>query len=97
MNPTHVPQAMLTKADELLALGGDSEDLIPQTRCVDQLLDIYNSVKEPAVRAAVCEWLAKFAKRSMIEPGEVRAAALDICAAAAVEGAFDHLVVGAQG
>lgn len=95
MSTIQVPEAVLALADTLLTMAGGDADVVSQSRCVDVLLDIYNSTAEPALRAEVCGCIERFAKRSMIPVGEVRNAALDICAAAAVEGAFGHLVIGA--
>jgi|RhiMethySRZTD1v2_1073278.scaffolds.fasta_scaffold827556_2 hypothetical protein len=95
MTTTRVPQDVLRHADALLALVRDGAQVVSQSRCVDHLLDIYNEATEPGVRTEVCTWIGRFGKRTMISTEEVQAAALDICAAAAVEQAFEHLVIGA--
>jgi hypothetical protein len=95
MTTTRVPQDVLRHADALLALVSDGAQVVSQSRCVDHLLDIYNEATEPGLRAEVCQWIGRFGKRSMIAADEVRSAALDICTAAAVEQAFEHLVIGA--
>ena len=95
MTTTRVPQDVLRHADALLALVRDGAQVVSQSRCVDHLLDIYNEATEPGLRNEVCSWIGRFGKRTMISAEEVRAVALDICAAAAVEQAFEHLVIGA--
>jgi hypothetical protein len=95
MTTTRVPQDVLRHADALLALVADGVQVVSQNRCVDHLLDLYNEAAEPGVRTEVCSWIGRWGKRSMISADEVRSDALDICAAAAVEQAFEHLVIGA--
>lgn len=95
MTTTRVPHDVLRHADALLALIADGAQVVSQNRCVDHLLDLYNEAPEPGVRAEACNWIGRLSKRSMVSAEEVRAAALDICAAAAVEQAFEHLVIGA--
>lgn len=94
MTTTQVPEAVLALADTLLTMAGDAAAVVSQNRCIDVLLDIYNCSPEPAVQAEVCRWIGQLSKRTLVAVDEVRAAALDICAAAAVEGAFGHLVLG---
>jgi hypothetical protein len=62
-------------------------------RATDALLDLYGATTDAAVRAEIGRVIERWRGRSLVAPGELRAALDVICAAAAVESAFDRLVV----
>lgn len=67
----------------------DEGILISQDRCVDRLLDLFNSTESPVIRREIAEVLNDIRHLSAVETSEVRMQVFLLAACAAVEAAFD--------
>jgi hypothetical protein len=83
----HLADAFFAGLDPYLA---DSEGpaLLSQQRCVDHLLDLYNTTDNTTVRQVIGEVLADIRHLSSVRADEMRSNAVLLAAAAAVEAAF---------
>ena len=85
---------VLTALVETIWAWAAEETYLSKGRCCDQFLDLYNATDLPAVRREVVAFLEVLSCRTIVTADEVRHALRAVCAAAEVETAFDHLVVG---
>lgn len=82
-----------TASTEALHTLADAQDIIPQSRVVDLLLDLYATSTEPAVRLEIEAALTLCGRRTMLRASELRSCLALIEGAEEVESAFAHLLL----
>ncbi len=81
-----------TLVDRLWA-ATSTDGLVSRDRCVDDFLDLYGATATLAVRREIELFIGRISARSLISTLEIRDVLAEICAAAGVESAFEHLVL----
>jgi hypothetical protein len=76
--------------DEVIA-DLDGQALVSQSRCVNDLLDLWNTTTSRSARRIVAESLNEISNLSAVEAQFMRECSDLICLAAGVDEAFDHL------
>ena len=87
-----VPTVFPALVDRLWA-ATSADELMSRDRCVDEFLDLYGATASVAVRREIEVFIGQISARSLISSPEIRDVLAEICAAAGVDSAFEHLVL----